>query len=157
MDIYIDGSSMGNPGDAGVGIIFQEGEHTLKNISRYIGTQTNNIAEYSALVFALQEALAMKTKNVRVYSDSELLCKQLNGEYKVKNENLKTLFSQAIKLSTGFDSFCLRHIPREKNRGADKLARLAIKEKRSKIDGIAAHRTISAREESPSSKGQRSG
>jgi len=139
IDIYIDGSSMGNPGDAGIGVVFQDGEQTIKNISRYIGTQTNNIAEYSALVCALQEALVMKLLEVRVFSDSELLCRQLKGEYKVKNEAIKELFMQATDMIKGFKSFSLNQIPREKNCGADKLARLAVKEQRSKVDGIAAH------------------
>jgi ribonuclease HI len=127
MDIYIDGSSIGNPGEASVGIIFQEGDITLKNISRCIGKQTNNVAEYTALVFALQEALIMKARDITVYSDSELLCKQLKGEYRVKNEAIKSLFLEAKHLIQGFENFKIQQIPREKNRGADKLARLAIK------------------------------
>ncbi len=129
VDIYIDGSSIGNPGEAAIGIIFQEGDQTLKNISRCIGKETNNVAEYTALVFALQEALLMKLKKIRVFSDSELLCRQIKGEYRVKNERIKTLFSQAVNLIQGFESFCIQQIPREKNRGADKLARLAVKNK----------------------------
>lgn len=139
INIYIDGSSFGNPGDSGIGVVFLEGENNLKNISRYIGTQTNNVAEYSALICALQEALVMKMKEICIFSDSELLCKQIKGEYKVKNENIKNLFSQAVGMIQGFENFCLKQIPREKNVEADKLARLAVKEKRSKVDGIAAH------------------
>lgn len=138
MDIYIDGSSMGNPGDAGIGIVFCEGEYPLKNISKYIGKQTNNIAEYTALLVALEEALEMKLKSINVFSDSELLCKQIKGEYKVKNEHLKTLFENAKKLMRKFENMHIRHIPREKNCGADKLARLAVKNERSKIDGATA-------------------
>ena len=155
MDIHIDGSSAGNPGDAGIGIVFSCGAETLKNISRYIGRQTNNFAEYTALVHALQEALIMKTKSINIYSDSELLCRQLTGEYKVKSENIKNLFEQALTLLKGFENFSIRQIPREQNRGADKLARLAIK-KIIQNRRIAA-RSVRAREESPSSKGQRSG
>jgi len=129
--IHIDGACSGNPGDASIGIIFSHGEEPVKNISKYIGRKTNNIAEYTALVVALQEAIAMKLKSVRVYSDSELLCRQMNGAYKVKNENLKELYEQAQALRSGFENFSIHHIPREKNKGADKLARLAIKEKNS--------------------------
>ena len=139
IDIYIDGSSMGNPGDAGIGVIFQDGQEILKNVSRYIGTQTNNFAEYSALVCALQEALVMKASSIRIFSDSELLCKQIKGEYKVKSDNIKNLYLQAKDMMKGFEKIALNQIPRENNRGADKLARLAVKEKRSKVDGIAAH------------------
>lgn len=138
MDIHIDGSSFGNPGDSGIGIIFSQGEETLKNISKYIGKQTNNYAEYMALVCALEEALIMKATTVNIFSDSELLCKQLTGFYKVKSENIKYLFEQAISLTRGFKHFNICQIPREQNRGADKLARLAIKEKDSKIDKVAA-------------------
>ena len=138
MDIYIDGSSQGNPGDAGIGIVFAEGDHTLKNISKYIGKQTNNIAEYSALIFALQEALVIKAKSVTIYSDSELLCKQLSGEYKVRNENIKNLFNQAINILRGFENFNIKQISREQNRGADKLARLAIKKEKNQNRRIAA-------------------
>lgn len=129
--IHIDGACSGNPGDASVGIVFSYGEEIVKNISKYIGEKTNNIAEYTALVVALQEAIVMKIKSVRVYSDSELLCRQMNGAYKVKNENLKNLFDQAQVLRREFENFSIHHIPREKNKGADKLARLAIKEKNS--------------------------
>lgn len=156
MDIYIDGCSIGNPGDAGIGIIFCQGEETVKNISQYVGKQTNNFAEYSALIFALQEALVMKAKSIRVYSDSELLCRQIRGEYKVKSENIRHLFSQALTLIRGFENFDIRQIPREKNRGADKLARLAVKKKKSKMGGITAP-VHCIGEESPSSKGQRNG
>lgn len=142
IDIYIDGSSIGNPGDSGIGVIFSSGDVTLKNISKYIGRQTNNFAEYTALVFALREALIMKAARIKIFSDSELLCKQLNGEYRVKSDNIKNLFEQAIDLLKGFKDYNITHIPREQNRGADKLARLAIKEKKhpdkSKIGGIAA-------------------
>ena len=138
MDIHIDGSSMGNPGDSGIGIIFSRGEETLKNISKYIGKQTNNFAEYTALVFALQEALIMKADSINIFSDSELLCRQLTGEYRVKSENIKTLYDQAENLLRGFKKYSITRIPREENRGADKLARSAIKKQKSKIDGIAA-------------------
>lgn len=138
MDIYIDGSSMGNPGDAGIGIVFCEGEYPLKNISRYIGKQTNNVAEYTALLVALEEAQKMEIKTARIYSDSELLCRQLKGAYKVKNENLKILFLRARELMLKFENIHISHIPREKNCGADKLSRLAVKNERSKIDGVTA-------------------
>lgn len=157
MDIYIDGSSMGNPGDAGIGVIFADGETTVKNISRFIGCQTNNVAEYSALIAGLQEALDMHLKRIRIFSDSQLLCRQINGAYKVKNENIKILFEQARSLLKGFESVRVEEIPREKNKGADKLARLAVKKQRSKIGRIAAPKASKPGEESPSSSGQRSG
>jgi len=158
MDIYIDGSSMGNPGDAGVGVIFSQAEIPVKNISRYIGRQTNNFAEYTALITALREAREMNVRKATIFSDSQLLCRQINGEYKVKNKNIQHLFDQAKMLLRGFDACRIQQIPRELNKGADKLARLAIKEERSKIGRIAAHGDPKASgEESPSSRGQRSG
>lgn len=157
LDIYIDGASSGNPGDSGIGVILCQDDHTVKNISKFIGRQTNNVAEYTALISALQEALVMKAKRIKIFSDSELLCRQLKGEYKVKNHDLKNLFSQAVLIIKNFDDFKINQIPREKNKGADKLARLAIKNQKSKIDGIAACSADSAQEESPGSKGQRSG
>ena len=129
LDIYIDGASIGNPGDAGIGIVFVQEDQALRNISRYIGKQTNNIAEYTALVFALQEALITKVKSVRIFTDSELLYRQLTGRYKVKSDTIKNLFAQAINLSKGFEEFSILQIPREQNRGADKLAKLAAKKK----------------------------
>ena len=158
MDIYIDGSSMGNPGDAGVGVIFSRAEVPIKNISRYIGHQTNNVAEYTALITALQEALEMNVRKVTIFSDSQLLCRQISGDYKVKNKNIRHLFEQAKMLLRGFDTCRIQQIPRELNKGADKLARLAIKEERSRIGRIAAHGGLKVSgEESPSSRGQRSG
>lgn len=156
LDIYIDGASRGNPGPAGIGIVFAHGEEPVKNISMSIGTQTNNVAEYTALIYALEGALDMKARQVRVFSDSELLCRQLSGLYKVKNENIKVLFEQAMRLRAGFDQCTISHIPRERNKGADKLARQATQDKKSKTDKIAA-RDVSSGEESPGSTGQRSG
>jgi len=126
---YIDGSSLGNPGDAGIGVVIAQGDHTLKNISAYIGVETNNIAEYTALLYALEEALVMKTRRVRVFTDSELLHRQITGHYKVKSETIKVLFDRAMRLAAAFEAFAIERIPRERNKGADKLARLAIKNK----------------------------
>lgn len=127
LDIYIDGASKGNPGPAGAGIvIFQDGIH-LKDVSRHIGNTTNNVAEYTALIYALEEALILKAAKVKVLTDSELLSRQINGEYKVRHPNLKPLFEQARNLSRGFESFEIRHIVREKNTEADKLADKAAK------------------------------
>ena len=126
---YIDGSSIGNPGDAGIGVVIAQGDHTLKNISAYIGAQTNNVAEYTALIYALEEALVMKARRIRVFTDSELLQRQMTGRYKVKNEAIKVLFGRATRLAAAFEAVAIERIPREKNKGADKLARLAVKNK----------------------------
>ncbi len=161
MDAYIDGASLGNPGEAGIGIVFADGPQTVKNISRPIGRQTNNVAEYTALVFALQEALLMRVKRLRVFSDSELLCRQMTGAYKVKSDGLRPIFEQARHLTGGFERFEIKHIPREQNKGADKLARLGAKKNKtqpSKPDmSRMAASSLREEEESPSSRGQRSG
>lgn len=139
MNVFIDGSSLGNPGEAGIGIIFADGEHPVKNISKAIGKQTNNFAEYFALITALAEARQMKLKKLHIFSDSQLLCRQINGIYKVKNAGLIGLFSQARKLLTCFEICTITHIPREKNTGADRLAKSAASSKqKSKIGEATA-------------------
>lgn len=125
--IYIDGGARGNPGAAGIGIVIKDGDNKLvKELHKYIGETTNNIAEYTALIYALQEALMLGLKDIAVYSDSELLVKQLKGEYKVKNQNLKIYYDQFLHLRPGFKSFSVKHIAREKNKEADKLVNQAI-------------------------------
>jgi ribonuclease HI len=127
LEIYIDGSSLGNPGDAGVGVVIAVGQHPLKNISQPIGLKTNNVAEYTALIISLKEALSLGAAEIDIFSDSELLCRQMNGVYKVKNETIKSLFLEALGLIKSFKSVHIQQIPRERNKGADKLARLAAK------------------------------
>ncbi len=128
-EIYIDGASRGNPGPSGIGVIIAQDGQVVKNISVYLGEQTNNVAEYMALIFALQEALMLRANAVKIYSDSQLLCRQINNQYKIKSPNLIGLYSQAKHLLSAFDSAEIKHISRENNRGADKLANKAIKTK----------------------------
>ena len=125
MEIYIDGAAKGNPGPAGIGAVILEDGCPVKNLHKFIGNTTNNVAEYSALIYALQEAIILKADKVKVFSDSELLCKQMTGEYKVRHINLKPLFEQVQRLSNGLSSFEIKHIPRTKNQQADKLAKKA--------------------------------
>lgn len=127
--IYIDGASQGNPGPAGIGVIITRGGQVVRNMSVYLGEQTNNFAEYSALIFGLQEALVLRAKRVKVFSDSELLCRQLKNKYKIKSKNLIGLFEQARHLLSAFEHFEIESISRQLNRGADKLAKAAIKQK----------------------------
>ncbi len=125
--LYIDGASRGNPGPAGVGVlILDESGKKIKEFCKYIGHTTNNIAEYSALVYGLDEALMLKADEVLVHVDSELVCKQINGEYRVKDENLKLFFDKALHILKSFKSFEVIHIDRAKNKEADKLANKAI-------------------------------
>lgn len=134
LEIYIDGASQGNPGKSGVGIVIYKNGLRIKNISSYIGIATNNFAEYTALIYALEEALLLKAKSLKISTDSQLLARQLNKIYKVKHESIKNLYNRAVHLLTGFEKVIIQHIPREKNSLADKLATAAIRQhKRSLI------------------------
>ncbi len=125
--IYIDGAARGNPGVAGIGIIINDGQgQKIRELYKYIGETSNNIAEYTALVYALQEALILGLKDVVVHSDSELLVKQLNGEYRVKNSNLRLYYEQFLHLKTGFNRLAVKQISRDENKKTDKLANQGI-------------------------------
>jgi len=127
MYLYADGGSRGNPGPAGIGIIILDGaKKKIKESFKYIGETTNNIAEYNALILGLEEALALKADEVIVNLDSELIVKQLNGEYKVKDAGMKELFGRALNMLKRFGSFEIRHIDRAKNKEADRLVNKAI-------------------------------
>jgi len=123
---FIDGASLGNPGPAGAGALLRSpsGEE-VKALSAYLGETTNNVAEYQALILALENAAQMGVRRLAVFSDSELLVKQFNGEYRVKNAGLKPFFQRAKELAEGFTQLSIRHIPREENARADELARQA--------------------------------
>jgi len=127
VELYIDGASRGNPGPAGVGVVIKnEAKKTIKEFYKYIGNTTNNIAEYNALVYGLQEALILGAEEVILNLDSELVAQQVKGEFRVKHPQIKPLFDQAIHLINGFKRFAVIHIGREKNKEADKLANKAI-------------------------------
>ncbi len=126
--IHTDGGARGNPGPSGVGVVLNIAGK-IKKYSEYIGRATNNQAEYKALIFALEKAKALKPEKIQCYLDSELIVKQLNGIYKIKNKDLKPLFNQIITLSANFAKISFSHIPREKNKEADKLVNQAIDKK----------------------------
>ena len=127
IEIYVDGGSRGNPGPSGVGVVILDaGGNRLKEISKYIGETTNNIAEYSALLYGLEEALILRADKIIVNLDSELVARQLTGDYRVKDPGLKPLFERAMNMLKSFKSFEIRHIEREKNKEADKLVNRAI-------------------------------
>jgi len=125
-EIYADGGSRGNPGPAGAGAIITVGGETKATISHFIGNTTNNVAEYTGLVLALEKALALGIEQVQVYMDSELIVKQLTGAYRCKNEKLIPLFIKARGLADSFASFNISHVRREKNKIADQLANQAM-------------------------------
>lgn len=121
--IAVDGASLGNPGPAGIGVvIFDDTGSIVKKISEPIGLATNNIAEYSALIKGLSEALADGFSDVEIQTDSELMARQINGVYKVKNSNILPLYETAIKLLKEFRSANVIHVTRDKNKLADSLA-----------------------------------
>jgi len=127
--IYTDGAARGNPGPAGAGwvILDSHGETLFKN-KKYLGELTNNQAEYQALLLALEEIEKPSAAKLNLHADSELMVRQLKGEYKVKNEGLKPLFQKAVLTLSKFQGYTVKHIPREKNEEADKLANEAIDE-----------------------------
>jgi ribonuclease HI len=127
-ELFIDGACQGNPGPSGAGVVIRHNGKIVKEISRYIGNATNNIAEYTALIFGLQESLILKAESVKINTDSQLLYRQLIKVYKVKHPNIVGLYNQAVHLAGGFKEFSISHIPRELNTEADKLATKAIKE-----------------------------
>ncbi len=151
LTLFIDGACRGNPGPAGIGVVILQGQETIQEISKSIGEATNNIAEYSALVYGLVEAVYLKAEKVRVCSDSELLCRQLGGKYKVKNDKLKFLYETAVALFRCFSSVEIQHIPRQENVRADQLAASSFK--KAKSNPYDRPEVYFFGEESPSSKG----
>ncbi len=128
LEVYIDGASRGNPGPSGIGYIMYRAGKPVKKISRFIGMATNNVAEYSALIAALEEARRMKADSLTVKSDSQLLCRQLDRKYKVRNESIASLFVRAHNLLADFTKVSVVNVPREQNKEADKLAGDAVKD-----------------------------
>jgi ribonuclease HI len=129
LTIHSDGACRGNPGPAGIGVSLRvEGEHEAREFYAYIGETTNNVAEYKALLLGLEEAEKLGATTVTALADSELLVRQLNGQYKVKAEGLRPLFLEASRRLRGFPSVRVAHVPREENRDADRLANKAIDE-----------------------------
>jgi ribonuclease HI len=123
----IDGGARGNPGPAGYGVVIEdEVGRPVAELSEFLGRQTNNYAEYSGLLAALSYAIKHSFKAMKVISDSELLVKQINGQYKVSSPALKELYAQAMKSIDQLDYFEIKHAPREQNREADRLANLAM-------------------------------
>lgn len=127
--IWIDGGSRGNPGPSAIGVVIEDAQGVvLDTVSRVIGNATNNVAEYRALLAALERAERMGAEEVEVASDSELLVKQMRGEYRVKNEGLVPLHAEARARAAGLGRFAIRHVPREENTRADGLVNQALDE-----------------------------
>lgn len=130
LTLQFDGGSRGNPGPAGIGIVLYSEDHTpIFTLGRFIGRATNNVAEYKALITGLDEALKLGAKRILVLGDSELIIKQMKGQYRVKSPDLQPLFEEAQHLIRQFQQAKLDHNYREKNALADKLANLAMDRK----------------------------
>ena len=123
--LSVDGGARGNPGPAGAGIVLEIGEEVVR-LGEYIGEATNNVAEYEALLLGLKTAAEMGVTEVEVRSDSQLMVRQLSGQYKVKSPGLVDLYFSAIKLLSGFKRSTLTHVPRGENKEADRMANMAI-------------------------------
>jgi ribonuclease HI len=125
--IYSDGGARGNPGPAGIGAVLYGAERrVVAEVSDYLGVATNNQAEYKALIAALKKAASLNATEADCYLDSELVVKQLNREYRVKDKDLAPLFLEIHNLSLNFRKITYTHIPRERNKEADRLANAAM-------------------------------
>jgi ribonuclease HI len=128
--LFSDGACRGNPGVGGAGAVIMDArEKVVWEGKEYLGHCTNNIAEYRALILGLKGALSHGYKSLDVFLDSELLAKQINGSYRVKNEKLKVLMKEVRSLLTSFEFVEVKHVLRSRNSHADRLANLAIDEK----------------------------
>jgi ribonuclease HI len=125
--LMVDGAARGNPGEAGCGaVICDASGQTVRELRRYLGKATNNVAEYEALLMGIEGVLEIEIKKLRIHSDSELLVRQLNGLYRVKDEKLKPLYAKAVELLRRLESYRIIHVKRERNKPADRLANQAI-------------------------------
>jgi ribonuclease HI len=125
--VHTDGASRGNPGPAAVGIVITDENGTvLVELSEYIGETTNNVAEYRALLRGLQEAVRLNAKEVLIYGDSQLMIKQMNGEYRVRHPNLVPLYNDARNMVRSLGQVSFTYVPRSKNTRADELANQAL-------------------------------
>lgn len=124
--MHIDGAARGNPGPAAYAVVLARPGLPVVEEAQPIGKATNNVAEYTALVEGLQLAAELGVKKLAVFSDSELLVKQMNGEYRVKNEDLRPLYEEAKRLAALFDTFTITHVRREQNKRADQIGNDAL-------------------------------
>jgi len=133
LKLYVDGASRGNPGEAGAGfyLVDEEGNEILRGM-RFLGSMTNNAAEYQALILGLRETLGIGGTSIEIYTDSELVAKQVKGIYTVKNKRLRRLYREAVKLLDKFHRSEVISIRREDNREADRLANEAIDGKKAR-------------------------
>jgi ribonuclease HI len=126
---HSDGASLGNPGPAGIGVCLEFGGRNHE-ISEHIGAATNNVAEYSAFIRGLEEAGRLGAEEVAAYLDSELLVRQISGQYRVRNKGLIPYHEKALRLIRAFKRFTIAHVPREQNKEADRLSKQGAKDRK---------------------------
>jgi ribonuclease HI len=126
---YVDGGSLGNPGPAGIGVVIDDRQGQKIRIAKWIGRQDNNVAEYLALLEALQCALRLRARAIHVYSDSQVVVRQMTGQYSCRSARLYSLHWTCRKLSRSLD-FSISYVPREFNREANALASSAARRRR---------------------------
>lgn len=125
--VNVDGGARGNPGPAAVGVVVRDDKgEVLEEVGQKIGNATNNVAEYKALLLGIDRAKAFGADEVELVGDSELIIKQVQGKYKVKNEGMKPLHAEAKQALSSFDSWTVRHVKRELNGDADRLVNEAL-------------------------------
>ena len=133
--LRIDGASRGNPGDAGFGVAVEDAEGTsIASLYGFLGTASNNVAEYQALIHALDYAIARGARHVEIFSDSQLVVRQIQGQYRVKHPAMVPLHREARALLGRLERATLHHVPREQNRAADRLANQAVDERDSNYE-----------------------
>jgi ribonuclease HI len=129
MILNTDGGARGNPGPGAYGVVIKnDDKEVIFEMGNYLGKCTNNEAEYRGLIAGLKKSLEMGHKNLRVFLDSELIVKQVRGEYKIKSEGLRGLYSQVKELETKFENISFNHVPRELNKEADQLVNKVLDE-----------------------------
>jgi ribonuclease HI len=128
--LYTDGAARGNPGPSGAGaVLLEPGGQVVARLGKFLGVQTNNHAEYSALLLGLQHAKSLGVKELEVFSDSELLVRQLTGRYQVRSPTLRPLYEEAQRLLGEFPKATVAHVPRAENTAADEMSNRAIDER----------------------------
>ncbi|HTW30857.1 MAG TPA: ribonuclease HI family protein [Candidatus Sulfotelmatobacter sp.] len=126
---YVDGGCLGNPGPSGIGVVIDGAGEAPVRIAKWIGNQDNNVAEYCALMEALQYAVSRKARTLHVYSDSEVVVRQMTGEYVCRSPRLYSLHWTCRKLARAL-TFSISHVPREENAEANQLAQAALRKRR---------------------------
>ncbi|CCW36440.1 ribonuclease HI [Chthonomonas calidirosea] len=135
---YVDGAAKGNPGPAGLGVVLlDDNGNTLREIAEPLGCTTNNVAEYHALIRALEEARALGCECIRIFTDSELMARQVEGTYRIRTAHLWPLYQKVQALMGQFKEATLTSVPREQNKRADKLSNIGVSQAESNASGNA--------------------